>query len=350
MIDGGATLTVNIDEALILIVEDDLATKEFLVESLKIAGFEILAAGSAGEGLRTARHATPDLILLDVMLPDGDGYDVSRQLRTNPETADIPVVFLTGRHDLADRLAGFEAGGVDYIPKPAHIPEVLARISAHIEQRRLRAELRRLNSTLEQKVADRTEELTRANAALQEEMALRQQHQAEKDRLFDLVAEQSDHLRQLTLSLMRTQQQRSHAMAQTWLRQVNDHVESVTHSLGLAIDVLAGNGAGNGHASHVRRHIEMAVQTLGRVKTYLSGVEEQLAEPVGLPDHAILELSTREQEVLHLIAQGKSVKEIAELLDVSPSTVYTHRRRLMRKLDVEQTADLLKVAMEVIHA
>lgn len=83
--------------------------------------------------LRGAKAAKPDLILLDIKLPDADGYEICKQLKADEQTADIPVIFLSALNTTVDKVEGLAAGGVDYITKPFHIPELLARVETHLE-------------------------------------------------------------------------------------------------------------------------------------------------------------------------------------------------------------------------
>jgi len=115
-------------EARLLVVEDEPTILELLSGSLRFAGFDVLTAASGREALRLAGASRPDLILLDVMLPDGDGFDVVRTLRAGGPR--VPVIFLTARSHVHERVAGLTLGGDDYVTKPFSLDEVLARIRA----------------------------------------------------------------------------------------------------------------------------------------------------------------------------------------------------------------------------
>jgi two-component system OmpR family response regulator len=115
-------------EARLLVVEDEPTILELLSGSLRFAGFAVLTAASGAEALRVAAASRPDLILLDVMLPDGDGFDVIRSIRSGGPR--VPVIFLTARGHVRERVAGLTLGGDDYIAKPFSLEEVLARIRA----------------------------------------------------------------------------------------------------------------------------------------------------------------------------------------------------------------------------
>ncbi|MFC4592158.1 response regulator transcription factor [Sphaerisporangium corydalis] len=115
-------------EARLLVVEDDPNILELLAASLRFAGFEVTPAGSGAQAVESAQRRRPDLIVLDVMLPDMDGFDVVRRLRGGG--AHTPVVFLTARDATEDKIRGLTLGGDDYVTKPFSLEEVIARIRA----------------------------------------------------------------------------------------------------------------------------------------------------------------------------------------------------------------------------
>ena len=115
-------------EARLLVVEDEPTILELLSGSLRFAGFEVVTAASGIEALRAAAASRPDLILLDVMIPDGDGFEVIRRIRSGGPH--VPVIFLTARDAVHERVAGLTLGGDDYVTKPFSLDEVLARIRA----------------------------------------------------------------------------------------------------------------------------------------------------------------------------------------------------------------------------
>jgi len=123
----------------LLVVEDDAALARVLCDNLTFAGFDVQWAATGAEAVRRAREAAPDLILLDIMLPDHSGFDLCGALRRGART---PLVMLTARGQRADKMRGFELGADDYVTKPFHIEELLARIQAVL--RRARPAVRRL--------------------------------------------------------------------------------------------------------------------------------------------------------------------------------------------------------------
>lgn len=115
-------------EARLLVVDDEPNIRELLATSLRFAGFEVHSAADGGTALKLARDVEPDLLVLDVMLPDMDGFTVTRRLRERGQH--VPVLFLTARDDTADKVQGLTVGGDDYVTKPFSLEEVVARIRA----------------------------------------------------------------------------------------------------------------------------------------------------------------------------------------------------------------------------
>jgi len=115
-------------QQLILVVEDDVDTAEMLSAYFEAQGYEVLTAAWGEDALRITRETVPDLIVLDIRLPDIDGYEVCRRLRGHRRTEQVPIVFLTERRERIDRLSGLELGAVDYITKPFDIQELKLRV------------------------------------------------------------------------------------------------------------------------------------------------------------------------------------------------------------------------------
>ena len=114
----------------ILVVDDEIESVKLIGLMLQRRGYEIAAAGSGAQALEKARTDKPDLIILDVMMPDMDGYEVCRRLRADPATASVPVIMFTAKTMVDDKVAGFQAGADDYLTKPVHPEELASRIQA----------------------------------------------------------------------------------------------------------------------------------------------------------------------------------------------------------------------------
>jgi DNA-binding NtrC family response regulator len=157
--------------AKVLLVDDEPEVLEVLVGMLCSEAYDIRVALSGTVALDLARRFTPDLILLDVAMAEMDGLETCRQLHADPAIADIPVVFLTARTAQTDVIAGFEAGGIDYIPKPVNEKELCMRVAMQLRMRRLVQELVQKNEDLEAEIA-RREALSKERDHLSGRMSL----------------------------------------------------------------------------------------------------------------------------------------------------------------------------------
>ncbi len=128
----------------ILIVDDTPANIQALAATLKEQGYQISVATNGRQALEVVGRVRPDLILLDVMMPEMDGFETCRQLKASSTSRDIPVIFLTARTETADIVKGFELGAFDYVSKPFNAPELLARVNTHLTIDRLHRENERL--------------------------------------------------------------------------------------------------------------------------------------------------------------------------------------------------------------
>ncbi len=152
---------MSTEKAKILVVDDEKFFIDVVVELLN-GEYKVSVAKDGEHALRLANaEPLPDLIMLDIMMPDMDGYEVCRELKNNPITRDIPVIFLTVKSEVGDEVKGFELGAVDYILKPISPPIVKARVATHLALNRARRQLTDQNQMLETMVQERTEELNR---------------------------------------------------------------------------------------------------------------------------------------------------------------------------------------------
>lgn len=151
------------DNPTVLIVDDSPANLGVVVENLEAHGFRVVVAQRGQEALQRAGYVLPDLILLDVMLPDLNGFEICRRLKAQSSTRDIPVIFMTSLVSVEDKVAGFACGGVDYVTKPLQVEEVRSRVDTHLSLRTMQKELEKKNAQL----AEQTAQLTAINAELE---------------------------------------------------------------------------------------------------------------------------------------------------------------------------------------
>jgi PAS domain S-box-containing protein len=137
----------------LLIVDDDPYARQAMDALLSREGYKIRCAPNGQTALSFAREDPPELILLDIRLPDMDGFQVCRRLKEDRHTGNIPVIFISGLEELSDKVKGFEAGGVDYITKSFRREELLARVETHVALRRLQKQIEAQNEQLQQEIA-----------------------------------------------------------------------------------------------------------------------------------------------------------------------------------------------------
>jgi PAS domain S-box-containing protein len=152
----------------ILVVDDTPDTLELLATILSLAGYTVRTAPSGRLALTSIQSILPDLILLDIMMPQMDGYEVCQRLKASPTSKDIPVIFISALNEVFDKVKAFEVGGVDYIPKPFQEQEVVARVENQLRLQRLSKQLQEQNVRLQQeiKVRKQTEEVLRQSRQL----------------------------------------------------------------------------------------------------------------------------------------------------------------------------------------
>jgi len=157
----------------VLMVDDNPTNLQVLQATLEGRGYRLLAARDGASALTVAAKAEPDLILLDIMMPEMDGYEVCRRLKADPVTFEIPIIFLSALTQTEDKVKGLELGAVDYITKPFQPEEVIARVNTHLTLRCLQqqlsvanAQLTELNENLEKKVEERSQELLRSRDSI----------------------------------------------------------------------------------------------------------------------------------------------------------------------------------------
>ena len=192
---NSANLTGNI-----LIVDDETPNLQLLREILSGAGHQVRPAKVPQLAIESARAQPPDLILLDIIMPEMNGFEVCRCLKEDAHTRDIPIIFVSALQDVAEKVRGFKMGGVDFITKPFEESEVLARVNNHLA-------LHKLTMQLEDRVAQRTKQLASSNQALKIE--IEERVQAEKAR-----QQYHDRLRALAYDLTITEERERRRIAE----------------------------------------------------------------------------------------------------------------------------------------
>ncbi|MEG4533928.1 response regulator [Microcoleus sp. D2_18a_D3] len=149
----------------ILIVDDTPENLQVLSATLSDRGYKVRGVISGKMAIRAARSGSPDLILLDIKMPEMDGYEVCIHLKADPQTSEIPVIFISALDEVLDKLTAFQVGGVDYVTKPFHVAEVLARIEHQLTIQRLKKQLIARNKELQEEIIERKKAEEAAAAA-----------------------------------------------------------------------------------------------------------------------------------------------------------------------------------------
>ncbi len=277
------------DENVIMLIDDSPDSLKLLTDILVAQGFTVRQALSGSVALSSIKHCPPDLIILDIRMPEMDGLEVCTQLKDDSTTSEIPVIFISGLEESDEKVRAFESGGVDYITKPFHEDEVLARVKIHIV-------MSKMKKNLEELVSSRTVKLEESNTALK---VLLEHRQMEREKLEESVI---SHINSLVVPYVRR------------LRETG-----LEHKQVALVNVIESN--------------------LEEVTSQFSGKLYSKAEG----------LTRREMEVASLIKMGKTNMEIADLLYVSEHAISFHRQNLRKKLGLlGQKVNLVAYLNEII--
>lgn len=296
---------------IVLLVDDSPEALGFLTDALEQSGFSALIATSGQAALNIAERITPDIILLDAVMPAMDGFETCRRLKANAAVAQVPVIFMTGLTETEHVVRALESGGVDYLTKPINIDELRARIRVH---------------------------LSNARSAQSARVAL----DAAGRHLLALRANGAIH--------WSTPQATRLVNAATGR---DDGMEIVTSHIGRWLAERA--------AAETGRDVPLTITEAGRPALQLSflgamGPDEFLfrltAANEKSGDHLLREhfsLTARESEVLLWIAKGKSNRDIGDILGLSARTVNKHLEQIYVKLGVENRASAAVKAAHILH-
>ncbi|HNT78206.1 MAG TPA: response regulator transcription factor [Anaerolineae bacterium] len=340
------------EQNVILIVDDEPANLRLLWAYLDQANFKVLAARDGTRALQIVETAQPDIILLDVMMPGLDGFETCRQLKSNPRTRAIPVIFMTALSETAEKVRGFDVGGVDYITKPAQPTEVLARVRMHLMLHALQCQLQDQVAQRETQVQERTTELMLTNAQLRAEVQQRQARDQERDQMLELIHHQNEYLQTLNGQLLQQQQTRYSDLEHALYEQVLPMLTQLAEQLDtLQMYIAAPHSA----PTLLLSSLSAARRILGRLQTHVHDLTQDLQLTSSKPGRAFNDpldkLSPRELEVFELLVQGLSPSEIGVRLNISDKTVYKHRAAVMEKLNMQSIPELVKLALQrqLIH-
>lgn len=289
----------------VLAVDDSPDALSMVHDALEASGLDVLVALDGKQALKIAARMTPDIILLDALMPNLDGFQTCKALKENPALSDVPVIFMTGLGDSEDIVKGLESGGVDYLVKPIRPDELVARINVHLNNARL---TRSAHAALDQAgqvllSVDVHAHVQWATPAAYSLMA--------KASLTDL-ADNPSVSAQVRQWLLR-EPQIGHALKLEGLDYPLTFKLAAIEQACFVIKVIDGN---------------------------------QLAGPSLLRNQ--LNLTERESEVIYWIANGKTNREAAEILAMSPRTVNKHLEQIFLKLQVDNRTSAAGMALKIL--
>ena len=291
----------------ILIVDDTPANLAYLSDALNDAGYKVLVALDGRTALETLRLVTPDIILLDAVMPGMDGFDTCSVIKNDAATCDIPVVFMTALVDTPHVVRAFEAGAIDYVTKPVNQEEMLARLVTHIQRARA---LHRAQKSVEA--------CGKAGMTLDTSGKITWQTPRVQRWLAEYCAED--------------------ATPYMWSR-LRAWISSIEEGKGAATGIGA-------HFSLTQQCGQLTIHYVGKVAQgeHLLLLHEDRADVSAQRLSEGLKLTTREAEVLNWLAAGKTDRDIAAILGISPRTVNKHLEHIYPKLGVETRAAAAAVA------
>ncbi|PHQ25014.1 DNA-binding response regulator [Marinobacter guineae] len=278
-------------KTVVMVVDDAVDSIRMINDALEEAGMTVLVALEGNQALTISRNITPDVVLMDALMPHMDGFETCRRLKENPAFADIPIIFMTGLSDTEHVVMGLSAGGVDYVNKPINTTELLARMDVHLTNARMTKSARCALDTAGQNL---------------------------------FAVDREGNLLWGTPQVCRCLPDTGHpeftdvrARLEEWL----GHNPDPGHSM--PVDIMG-----------TARSVEFLAlvdnrEYLLRLKT----PQSQNSATAALRQR--FELTLRESDVLLWIANGKTNREIGQILDMSPRTVNKHLEQVFRKLGVE---------------
>ena len=296
--------------ATLLVVDDTPDSLRFLMTALEAARMTVLVAIDGSAALDLLQHVTPDLILMDAVMPNLDGFETTRRIKANPKLAHVPVIFMTGLTETEHVVRGLAAGGVDYVHKPIVIDELLARIRAHLATARMaQGGQLALDTSGRPAFAIDSAGVPRWLTPVASEIL---------ERRFPTWSATSGALPEELAGPL-------------------ERLQASAPEPGATVSIAVGDGMLE--AAYLRR--TATDEWLFRLTDRQAGREEELlAEQLGL--------TQREAEVLLWISRGKQNREVSEILQISPRTVNKHLEQIFQKMGVENRASATAIAVTML--
>lgn len=294
-------------KGIVLVADDSADSLEMLNEALVNEGYTIFVAMDGQQAVTIAERMSPDVVIMDAIMPKMDGFEACRQLKKNRELKDIPVIFMTGLSDTEDVVKGLEAGGVDYINKPVNLDELVARLQVHLKNSRL----------------------TRSARSALDEIG-------EKSFACDVNG-------QLIWCT---------ASARTFLSSIGTQSDWLETNIPDQIKAWLNHQPKKNSFINIKGLSKpLRIRFLGKpsIDEYLLRFVEDDEASIRVSLREQHQLTDREAEVLYWIAQGKSNRDIAQILTMSPRTVNKHLEQIYKKLGVENRTRAAAVYLQYLN-
>ena len=315
---AGPALGAALDRAnsdVVLVVDDVPDNLSVLHDALDESGYTVLVATGGEAALARATQALPDIVLLDAMMPGMDGFEVAKRLKASPQTAHIPIIFMTGLTETEHLVAALEAGGVDYVTKPIKPKEVLARMNVHLQSARQARQTR--NALDAFGYASITVRASDGRLMWQTPLA--------RDLLLRYYGTSAPVTPGPVLDWLR----RHLGEAEAQIEPPRLAIELGTRRLSFRLHQQIGDSEGGGDWLVVMREVSDA----------------KIIETMSLA----FKLTAREAEVLYWVVKGKINRDIGDILGASPATVKKHLERVFAKLGVETRTAAAAMALNRIR-
>lgn len=330
-------ITLEPHGPMILITDDTQIDIDILAMTLSREKYRVAVSTNGRETLDMVGRIFPDLILMDIMMPEMDGFEVCRVLKESAETRDIPVMFLTVKDETEDILKGYKAGAVDYVTKPFNSAELLARVNTHVELKKKRDNEYKL--------------ITRLTATVEECKRVEAELQQARDNLERLVQERTAELLVKNRQLIEEIEERRRA--ETALENKSKKLEEFNTALKVLLEQRERDKdeLEEWVLSNVKNLIMPNIEKLKKIcsktrsATYVNVLESNLKEITSSFSQRLsskyVNLTSKEIHVANLVKDGKTSKDIAEIMNVSQRTIDFHRKNIRNKLGLgERKANL----------
>ena len=300
---------------LVLIVDDVPDNLSVLHDALDESGYTVLVATHGEAALQRAAQALPDIVVLDAMMPGMDGFEVARRLKASPQTAHIPIIFMTGLTETEYLVAALEAGGVDYVTKPIKPKEVLARMQVHLQGAREKRQAR--NALDAFGFASITVRVSDGKLMWQTPLA--------RELLLRYYATEAPQTPEPVCQWLRRHVKEAQALTEP----PRLHIELGPKRLTFRLHQQIGDSEGGGDWLIIMQEVS----------------DESVIEAIALS----FKLTPREAEVLYWVVKGKINRDIGDILGSSPMTVKKHLEHVFAKLGVETRTAAAGMAMSRIR-